>query len=314
MPLHAAIETAFNILHKLRSGMVRQDRDKIGDEWPVEIDECYVGGATRGEGKGVHHKSLVVAAVEVRKKRPPKDPIELKKWLKLPPRQRIYAGRLRLQVVPDRCMDMLTGFVNENIAPKARILSDGWQGYNDLMKLGYKHNRISMNLSIRRACGSPPYSNGLEPLMTTKISGISNGGAEKAREGDAERYRDDTADDAPAGVGHAPQRERLTAQVVDLIRKGRERRVAAEDPGSEEKTKIGIESCAVRTDLQNDPDKECAGAIDDQRSPRKARAVPSKKPDADEVAEHRPGGSAHGDGRKRKGLIHARCAYPCPAE
>src|ERR1700691_2801963 len=122
-------ETAFSILHKLRSGMVRPDRDKIGDEWPVEVDECYIGGATRGEGKGVHHKSLVVAAVEVRKKQPPKDPIELKKWLKLPARQRIYAGRLRLQLVPDRRMDMLTEFVNENIAPKARILSDGWQGY-----------------------------------------------------------------------------------------------------------------------------------------------------------------------------------------
>jgi hypothetical protein len=34
-------ETAFNILHKLRAGMVRPDRDKIGDEWAVEVDECY---------------------------------------------------------------------------------------------------------------------------------------------------------------------------------------------------------------------------------------------------------------------------------
>ncbi len=45
-------ETAFNILHKLRSGMVRPDRDRIGSEHPVELDECYVGGATRGEGSG----------------------------------------------------------------------------------------------------------------------------------------------------------------------------------------------------------------------------------------------------------------------
>jgi hypothetical protein len=134
-------ETAFMMLHKLRAAMVRPDRDKIGEKWPVEIDECYVGGATRGEGKGVHHKSIVVGAVEVRTKQPPKDPIELKKWLKLPPRKRIYAGRLRFQVVPDRRMDMLTEFVKENVSPKAKatILSDGWQGYNELMKLGYKH-------------------------------------------------------------------------------------------------------------------------------------------------------------------------------
>jgi len=53
-------ETAFTLLHKLRAGMVRPDRDKIGEVWGVEIDECYVGGATRGEGKGVHHKTLAV--------------------------------------------------------------------------------------------------------------------------------------------------------------------------------------------------------------------------------------------------------------
>src|SRR3984893_17200130 len=69
-------ETAFTMLHKLRSGMVRPDRDAIGSEWAIEIDECYVGGATRGEGSGVHHKSLVVGAVEVCKKLPPEDPLE----------------------------------------------------------------------------------------------------------------------------------------------------------------------------------------------------------------------------------------------
>jgi len=35
-------------------------------EHPVEIDECLVGGKTRGEGRGVHHKVTVVGAVEVR--------------------------------------------------------------------------------------------------------------------------------------------------------------------------------------------------------------------------------------------------------
>ena len=38
-------ETAFQILHKLRAGMVRPERDTIGGEkYPVEVDECYVGG------------------------------------------------------------------------------------------------------------------------------------------------------------------------------------------------------------------------------------------------------------------------------
>ena len=65
-------ETAFQILHKLRAGMVRPDQDQIGgkpDEH-VEADETWIGGRTRGEGRGVHHQSLVAAAVEVRQRKP----------------------------------------------------------------------------------------------------------------------------------------------------------------------------------------------------------------------------------------------------
>ena len=45
--------------------VVRPNRDLIGREYPVEVDETLVGGATQGEGKGVHHKTLVIGAVEV---------------------------------------------------------------------------------------------------------------------------------------------------------------------------------------------------------------------------------------------------------
>jgi len=80
-------QTSFTMLHKLRSCMVRPDRDKIGAEWPVEIDEAFVGGATRGEGKGVHHKALVIGAVEVCTKQPPEEP-EKKKRIKGDPKRR----------------------------------------------------------------------------------------------------------------------------------------------------------------------------------------------------------------------------------
>jgi hypothetical protein len=41
-------ETAFQILHKLRAGMVRPDQDRIGGKpgEVVEADETYVGGRT----------------------------------------------------------------------------------------------------------------------------------------------------------------------------------------------------------------------------------------------------------------------------
>lgn len=42
-------ETAFQILHKLRVAMVRPDRDRIGDKWPVEVDGiCGRKDAGRG--------------------------------------------------------------------------------------------------------------------------------------------------------------------------------------------------------------------------------------------------------------------------
>jgi hypothetical protein len=131
-------ETAFQILHKLRAGMVRPDRDMIGGNLArkdhVEIDECYIGGETRGKGKGVHadEKTLVIGAVEVRQ-RPPK------KGDKPERRGGRYAGRLRLEVVPDRSSKSLQGFIEAAVAPGAIIVSDAWVGYGDLDKLGYAH-------------------------------------------------------------------------------------------------------------------------------------------------------------------------------
>ena len=64
-------ETAFQMLHKLRAGLVRPERDTIGDQYPVEVDESFVGGRTKGEGRGVHHKAIVIGAIEVRPERLP---------------------------------------------------------------------------------------------------------------------------------------------------------------------------------------------------------------------------------------------------
>jgi Transposase zinc-ribbon domain len=90
-------ETAFQILHKLRAGMVRPDRDRIGADPRdhVEIGESWVGGRTRGAGRGVHDQSLVVAAVEVRQRKP--ENVKGRAASQQPVR-----GRIRMAVVPDR--------------------------------------------------------------------------------------------------------------------------------------------------------------------------------------------------------------------
>lgn len=142
-------EMAFNMLHKLRAAMVRPERDPIGGEWPVEVDETYVGGATQGEGRGQHHKTLVGGIVEVRprKKAPGPDP-------NLPsgqhPKHRgghgrsVIAGRLRLHVLSSRKKETLEPFVLANVRPGTEVRTDGWTGYDNLQKRGYRHEAVSI--------------------------------------------------------------------------------------------------------------------------------------------------------------------------
>jgi hypothetical protein len=132
-------ETAFTMLHKLRAGMVRPERDMIGGEHPVEIDECLLGGETRGEGRGVHHKVTVVGAVEVRARKNGEKHAAERKSGGIPTKKDIYGGRLRLQVIADKSAKSLAAFVKGNIAPRTTVFSDGWQGYGELSQVGYDH-------------------------------------------------------------------------------------------------------------------------------------------------------------------------------
>ena len=135
-------ETAWMLLHKLRSGMVRPERDTIGQEHPVEVDETLVGGRTRGEGKGVHHKVYVLGGVEVRTRKPGEDRAAQYHDHKdgKPLKRQTYAGRLRLQVVADRKAATCEGFVRDNVARGALIRTDGWQGYDGLTTGGWRHD------------------------------------------------------------------------------------------------------------------------------------------------------------------------------
>jgi transposase-like protein len=125
-------ETAFQMLHKLRAAMIRPDQDRIGGEWPVEIDETYVGGETRGEGAGVHDMAIVVGAVEVRPRKSEGG------------KRNVIAGRLRLRVVPDRKAKTLVPFVTESVAPRTQVTTDGWQGYNGLGAAGFDHDQLAL--------------------------------------------------------------------------------------------------------------------------------------------------------------------------
>ena len=127
-------ETAFQLLHKLRAGMVRPDRDLIGGEFPVEVDEAYVGGRTIGKGRGVTDAAVVVASVEVRTRASPKKG-----------RLVVMAGRLRLRHVASRERLELEEFVKDSVLVGTTVRTDGWQGYNYLRAFGFKHEPLVLD-------------------------------------------------------------------------------------------------------------------------------------------------------------------------
>ena len=131
--------------------MVRPDRDRIGGRANehVEVDETWVGGRTRGEGRGVHHKTLVACAVEVRRRAPGTAQDARKDGR--------YAGRVRLAVAADRSAKSLCGFVEGAVAKGTLIVTDDWSGYADLRKRGCDHRAIA-------ECGDPEISEEFLPI------------------------------------------------------------------------------------------------------------------------------------------------------
>jgi transposase-like protein len=171
-------ETAFLILHKLRAGMVRKERDAIGAGHPVEIDECFVGGRTRGEGHGVHHKTIVVGAVEVRQRKDAN--ARTKKWKAaheggIPAKQLVYAGRLRLKAVSGKGANPLTAFIKENVAAGSTIRTDGWRGYNDLPEMGFIHDSLVLGGDPNQAEAHLPMIHLVFSNLKTWILGTHHG-------------------------------------------------------------------------------------------------------------------------------------------
>ena len=118
-----------------------------------------MGGHTRGEGRGVHHKATVVGAVEVRRGAPEvvQEKRKRQKHEKgCPVRGETYAGRLRLRHVPNRSKLALTSFMLDSVAKDTTIFTDGWHGYEALKRLGYDHESVTLGGDPKLAAAALP--------------------------------------------------------------------------------------------------------------------------------------------------------------
>lgn len=106
------------MLHKIRNAMIFEDRSLLQGD--LEVDEAFLGGVRTGKrGRGAEGKELIVIAAECSGKK--------------------RVGRIRIQRIPDASAEKLESFITANVAKGAIVHTDGWNGYNGVEKLGYKH-------------------------------------------------------------------------------------------------------------------------------------------------------------------------------
>ncbi len=115
-------QTAWAMLHRLRSVLVRPGRERL--QGRVEVDETYIGGEEPGlaGGRAKGKKALVVIAVE-----------------RTGPRG---LGRCRMAILSDASTVSLRAFLVDHVEEGATVVTDGWQPYRKAAAEPYIHERV----------------------------------------------------------------------------------------------------------------------------------------------------------------------------
>jgi len=155
--LSIGYKTAWLILQKLRSAMVRTSPDRLSKT--VEVDETYVGGEEAGvSGRQLIGKALVAIAVELDGKK---------------------VGRIRLRHVPNASGKSLVGFIADCVEKGAVVHTDDWNGYNGVKAAGYVHTITPTLADSERALKYFPHVHLVASLLKRWLGATHQGGVRK---------------------------------------------------------------------------------------------------------------------------------------
>ena len=153
-------ETAWTMLHKLRSALAHRSEERLLGL--VEVDETYIGGSERGlrGGREIGHKALVGGAVEQRKH---------------------SAGRLRFVKLEGLSFERDLGpFVESVLDPdRATVRTDGFYGYLGLGGAGIRHDRRIQGPDRRRSDAILPWVHRAFGNLKTWLRGTFHGVSHK---------------------------------------------------------------------------------------------------------------------------------------
>ena len=146
--------TAWLLLQKLRTAMVRLDRERL--EGTVEVDETYGGGSEEGvRGRQLASKCLVVVAVELDGDR---------------------MGRIRLRHIADASGRSLGEFIGDSVEPGSTVHTDGWRGYAGLERAGYVHRVTPTRGDDAVTAAEFPHVHLVVSLLKRWLTGTHQGG------------------------------------------------------------------------------------------------------------------------------------------
>lgn len=119
-------QTAWAMLHRYRTAMLRPGRDRLRGD--VEVDESAFGGPRAGKrGRGAAGKVMVAIAVERY------EPAGF--------------GRCRLAIIPNAKGPALREFLLANVEPGATIITDGLSSYPSAVGSDYTHDPFNVSAS-----------------------------------------------------------------------------------------------------------------------------------------------------------------------